>query len=53
MAKSKVTNNILGVKVSHNGEFYTLKDGNLLLGNNAMSSENTSTNEETSILIDS
>ena len=51
--KTKVTNNILGVKVSHNGESYTLKDGNLLLGFNAMSSENTSAIKETSILIDS
>ena len=51
--KFNVTNNIVGIKVSHNGESYTLKDGNLLLGFNTMSSENTSAIEITSILIDS
>ena len=51
--KPKVTNSIMGVEVSHNGESYTLNDGNLLLGLNAMSSENTLTIIETSILIDS
>ena len=49
--KSQVTNNIVGLKVSHNGESYTLKDGNFLLRFNAMSSENTSAIKETSILI--
>ena len=53
IAKSEVTNNIVGMKVSLNGESYTLKDGTLLLGFNAMSSENTSAIKETSILIDS
>ena len=51
--KSKMTNNIVGVKVSHNGESYTLKDGNLLLGFNTMSSKITSAIKETSTLIDS
>ena len=49
--KTKVTNNIVGVKVSHNGESYTLKYGNLLVGLNAISSKNTSVIKETSILI--
>ena len=40
--KSKVTNNIVDVKVSHNGESSSLKDGIFLLGFNVMSSENTS-----------
>ena len=43
----------MDVKVSHNVESYTLKDGDLLLGFNTMSSENTSEIKETSILIDS
>ena len=51
--KSKVTNNILGVKVSKNEKSYILKDGNLILGFNAMNNENNPAIKETSILIDS
>ena len=51
--KSKVTNNIVGVKVSQNEKSYTLKDGNFLLEINAMSNENYSAIKESSILIES
>ena len=51
--KSKMTKNIIGMKVSQNEKAYPLKDRNFLLGFNAMNNENNSAIKENSILIDS